>query len=417
MVKKSIAFLLAAVMALALFSSCKLDDVDHKKNSEVVVQIGDYTVTYGEIAEVFNAYYQFYVMYGMVDPDNPESVAQFKQSIVDSYVKNILPAYIAEQNGVELSEEEEETVQSTYDDQLNSYLDQFSAQVDASITDAEAIKEAKMDLLKADLKEKGKDYDSFTKKLYEDIRISILGNKLIAQIMEDEVKVTDDEVQKWYDDKVSAESASYAEDPTHYFELVRLNREEGGAAPVFVPEGYYYVKHIFILDENEEAPDRDLEALLEEINTKVEEVKNEADIEERIEKFQELIDEYNEDPGMETEPFATIGYLMHNSLTGKYYEEFMTAALELNEAGDISEPFKSGEGTHIMIRLHDVESGPLPFDEVKEGIHNIVLTEKQDAKYEELMAEWKETANPTIKMELLEDLGKPKENTPEPGGA
>ncbi|MDI6600392.1 MAG: peptidylprolyl isomerase [Thermoanaerobacteraceae bacterium] len=74
-----------------------------------------------------------------------------------------------------------------------------------------------------------------------------------------------------------------------------------------------------------------------------------------------------------------------------YYEqpeEISIAAFAL-EPGDISSLIKASDGYHI-IKVFDKKINPVkPFDEVKDEINSMVLSNKRDEKFSQLVDEWK----------------------------
>ena len=119
-----------------------------------------------------------------------------------------------------------------------------------------------------------------------------------------------------------------------------------------------------------------------------------AEIYEKIEAgedFDALIEEYGEDPGMQSEPYKTEGYILSEANASDYYEEFSEAALALENEGDITpEAVESTSGKHIIKKLGPVEAKTISLDEVREKIEELVQQEKEDALYADYLAQWKE---------------------------
>ena len=154
----------------------------------------------------------------------------------------------------------------------------------------------------------------------------------------------------------------------------------GNLRPLQAPEGLYYVKHILIKNaENadEEDKDRDYKALAQEVLDKVN----------AGEDFEALIEEYNEDQGMET---YTEGYIIGADFEGIYDEAFQKAAAELKKEGDVSGLAEGSFGIHIIKRYGDVSTEPVPFEDVKEEIKTLILDSLKDEMYTAKVAEWKE---------------------------
>lgn len=109
-------------------------------------------------------------------------------------------------------------------------------------------------------------------------------------------------------------------------------------------------------------------ALAEEIKQKLDAC--EGDIDELTALFQELADQYSEDPGRETYP---TGYTF---TTGSMVQEFEDAAYALSE-GEVSEIVESSLGYHILLRLPLDKSAAA--DEVREEYFTNFIAEQVDA--------------------------------------
>lgn len=108
--------------------------------------------------------------------------------------------------------------------------------------------------------------------------------------------------------------------------------------------------------------------------------------------FQTLIDEYNEDPGMNSEPYATTGYELCEGLA-MYETGFQNAAMALENVGDVSEIVEGLNGYHILCYMGDVAAGPVDFEAKKEAISAELLTTKQDEAYTAAVEQWVKDAN------------------------
>lgn len=109
-------------------------------------------------------------------------------------------------------------------------------------------------------------------------------------------------------------------------------------------------------------------ALAEEIKQKLDAC--EGDIDELTALFQELADQYSEDPGRESYP---TGYTF---TTGSMVQEFEDAAYALSE-GEVSEVVESSFGYHILLRLPLDKSAAA--DEVREEYFTNFIAEQVDA--------------------------------------
>ena len=122
--------------------------------------------------------------------------------------------------------------------------------------------------------------------------------------------------------------------------------------------------------------------------------------EEVIEKFNagtpfaDLIAEYNQDPGMQNEPTATIGYAVSTGST-TWDQAFTDGAMAIEEVGGISEPVFGDYGIHIILYEQDIPAGPVALEEVHSYVVNEALNDKLDADYAACVDEWTLALNPS----------------------
>ena len=64
--------------------------------------------------------------------------------------------------------------------------------------------------------------------------------------------------------------------------------------------------------------------------------------------------------------------------------------MELEETGDTSGIVKGSSGYHIIRRVGDVSTDPIPFEDVVEEIKTYLDTQKQDEAYNAKLEEWRE---------------------------
>ena len=99
--------------------------------------------------------------------------------------------------------------------------------------------------------------------------------------------------------------------------------------------------------------------------------------------FDALIREYNQDNSAE----GTFYYVSAGS-QASFVEGFITAAMSVENKGDVSEPVESELGWHIVKYVDDVTEGAVSLDEVREELSAHVLEEKQEETLEETLAQW-----------------------------
>ena len=134
--------------------------------------------------------------------------------------------------------------------------------------------------------------------------------------------------------------------------------------PLYIPEGLFRVRQILVEDL---VTARDILKRLEE-----------------GEDFEELLAEFNTDPGMEANPE---GYLVGEGAS--FVEEFLEAALALEKEGDLSGVVESTYGYHILMRLGDEPGGVRPYKDVQESFEAYAKNKYVQDYYTKIVEDWK----------------------------
>ena len=98
--------------------------------------------------------------------------------------------------------------------------------------------------------------------------------------------------------------------------------------------------------------------------------------------FDELIAQYNQDPGMTTEPLASFGYPVSAAST-IFDPAFTAGAMSIAEVGQISEPVRGMYGIHVIYYLSDITPGAVALDEIRDEVAQLALDDKIAATYNE----------------------------------
>lgn len=116
-----------------------------------------------------------------------------------------------------------------------------------------------------------------------------------------------------------------------------------------------------------------------------------------------LMAEKTDDPGMqEGADTASRGYAVCAD-TNDMDPAFLTAAMALENVGDVSDKTAGMYGYYIIQYSSDVEEGAVPMDEVREALKDTVLAAKQETVYNETVAQWVEEADVKIDYDALAD--------------
>ena len=272
--------------------------------------------------------------------------------------------------------------------------------MDESIADEAQREVAAIEAFDAEYKSMGITYDQVKAETEQGSLDQALGNKVMEQEKAKVPSVSEEEVRAWYDEQVAAQKEEYAADPVAYYTDSQYYSYYGEVQPLVAPEGLFYVKHILIMNdeasEDETSEDemsssssatfRDSKALAETVLEKVQ----------AGEDFDQLIEDYGEDPGMNTEPNKSLGYLIGEGFDSVYDQAFYDAAMQLKKEGDTSGIVEGSYGYHIIRRYGDVSTEPLAFEEVEEEILNYLNTQKQDEAYQETLKAWREEVPVTL---------------------
>ena len=238
---------------------------------------------------------------------------------------------------------------------------------------------------------------------------------------------TDEDIQAAYNDVVNEEKEAIGDDIQMY--LFYQNVYDYGFH--YTPEGYRGIIHI-LLDVDEELLNnwKDLTARYEETQESAENTESTADTEsdevpavteepvtaemveaaykaildskkETLDKinaeleagtaFEDLIAKYGTDPGMKVEENLKNGYSLHPEAIGLdgFDSNFAQAAAALEKVGDISAPFVTQFGIHILKYLRDVPGSVMDMtDEEREDLRESIESERLDLAFSEYFDAW-----------------------------
>ncbi len=358
---------MTAIMAACAFAGCSAVVED-----PVVAKVGDVEIKYSTFYNAFTTYAQ----YGLIDTSNSETAKDGRQMIMDTLVNSVIPVAEAYKEGIELSEEETNTAKESALTAANSYLTDYE---DETIEDETERREAAIKGFNDAFKSSGFNFDDVLADMEKQYIEDALTQKILNENYASIAEPTDEEIQARYDDELEADKKKYEEDPSQYSTDMSYYTYYGTLKPLVAPEGLYYVKHILIKNADnadEEDKDRDYKALAQEVLDKVN----------AGEDFDALITEYNEDPGMESNPD---GYIIGADFEGVYDDAFQKAAAELKKEGDVSGLVEGTYGMHIIKRYKDISTDPVPLDEVKDAIKDEIMTEKKNDMYDDLIEQWR----------------------------
>ena len=95
---------------------------------------------------------------------------------------------------------------------------------------------------------------------------------------------------------------------------------------------------------------------------------------------------------MNSEPIASQGYAVSaNSTT--YDSAFTEGAMSIEQLGGISGPVQGSYGIYVIYYMADIPAGEVALDEIREGVAQDALEDKQTETYNAQLDAWVAEAN------------------------
>lgn len=453
MMKKT-ALLVLLALSLVL-SGCSLVVKDPQVDlGRTVLQVNGDVMTKREMLVAYNQQLnqeyqmqQFYQMYGMQAPQiNPAEVLTRTK---DEAIRALVLKQQAASAGLDvLSETEQQEFDKQVDSSWQMMLDQVKAQY---LPETELTGEA----LDQELNRLAQDLGQSREGMASGMRDGFVADKLQQEVTKG-VEVSDEEVKADFDTKVEADKAAWESNPDGY----GSSRNSGGKL-YYAPAGYRLVKQVLVkflpedqtvIDEQTDADKSAQEALsaaqtalddnakaleaedlsddsrqvlsdkAKELETALEDAKKQAEeaaaaLQQAKDKgyeairqkaqdiydsaatrpFDELVKEFNEDPGTPAE-----GYAIREGFA-TFDQAFVKPAMALQQVGDVAEASPGAYGYYIVQYAGDVQEGPVPLADVQESIHSSLLSAKKTETWNNQVNEWIAAAEVTEYMDRLED--------------
>ena len=351
---KTFALILVIVLVAATLIGCG-------GKPALAAMVGDQEVTVTQLENSYKNGSSYASSYGY-DITTEEGATQFRDYLLDNAISNAMKIYQAKKAGITLTDEElktaKETAQKNYDDTLASFKEQATK---AGATNVDAY--AKTLFTKALVQNK-----TTVKKLQasmlEDAQNETLVNKHRTALLEG-IAMTDDELLAKYAEVLADQKKMFDETPSDYFSYETYAQYGYNAPPVYVPDGFFRVRHILVADE----------ATAKEIKAKID----------AGEDFETLLAQYGTDPGMKDEANAA-GYLVGEGAS--FVEPFLNASLALTKDGDVSAPVQSDYGWHIIKRISTEAAHEIPYADVKEAFDIYEQGLYQQEYYANIVSGW-----------------------------
>lgn len=390
--KRKLAVVALLISAVMIAGGCTLIQVNEERDAKVVVaQVDGTAITKGEFLSAWN---QMRLQYGITDQNErdssvAETVKYLKEYLLDSMVEDEVMEQEARKRGYfDLTNEQRAEIE----EEMASILESLRESIERSMTFEEGLTdEQKAALVDAEL-------NSYREEIgYTDeyIRSTLENSKAISALYEEVTNgatAEESALDARYNEKITADRTSYEVDADAYVDAVL-----GGKSVYYVPKsGMRLIQQILIMlpadarsqisalrkEGDNEGADEKREEALDAIRDKAEEVLSKL---EGGADFDDMIEEYNEDPGMEAHPD---GYPVNDNVTS-YAPEFMQGAMALEKQGDISGLIATDYGYHILRYAGSLKDGAVPFEDVREQLREEVLNENKQKLWSEALEQWK----------------------------
>lgn len=449
--------LISLILACVMLAGCSLIVKDPQVDgARIVIDVNGESMNKQEFMEKYNSNVQLqrqmeelYRAYGMQAPAMSEE--ELLENTIDDIVRNKVLEQKAKEHKLDvLSEEENKEAEK----EANTRWDNITAGIKSQFFKDSELSEKELN--KA-VEEKAVQEGYSKEDEQQAAEKNLVMKKLRDEIIKD-VVVTSEEIKADYDSLVARDEDASKEDHNAYGKA-KLNGQDF----YYVPSGYRNVKQILVkfteeysekintaksvlsekqratadaqsaldknaadLEKEEDISDERLQELTDEKaklqkqldEAKQEEAKAQKEVDDALEQgyddikdkvndiyeraasgedFDALADEFNEDSGMPEEGYAVCDGF------ADFDKAFIEPAMALKNIGDVSKPSKGIYGYYIVQYAGDIKEGPVPMEEVQEGIKTKFLSQRQNETYENKVQEWIASGNITIDRDAIKD--------------
>jgi len=455
---RAIALLLSLALAFAL-SACSEQQTTVEPTAapaaeinpdSVAVEVGDgFSVTYAEVEDYYNYLISMMSYYGMSAPTADADIESYQDQAVAALLSAKKQLYFAEQMGLdELTAEESSEVQALVDEEMDYYLQEFTAMAEQEgAADVAARAE---EIFAEQLAAAGMDMDVAA---YEEYVYSAYAQEKVIEKLEAHIRgtaaVTEDDVKSFYESLVTSQTASYEADAATYLTDAENYEMNGGTPAVVVPEGYIRVKVIAVepqtaldasyeektatmanyeaeygklalsSDANDAARMKEIETLYKALEietdkmyeeyiaparTKIEEAKAKLD---GGEAFDAVLASHGEDTMyIAYRTIAERGRLMMLEGDDGWETELREAALALND-GEYSDIIRIDDAYYIVCRVGSETAGTVALEDIYEAVEAAALLDASDTVWNEQLNLWDaDDSMVTYHEEVYRSIGK-----------
>lgn len=374
-------------------------DFETGAESVVVAEFKGGELMSDEVYDSYNERVAGYIFSGYTEDEIPESLLD--ELLEEKAQEKVLMLKAQELGVYDLTDADRAEIAAEAENSFNELISVFSSYIDTEGKSEDSV----IAETKAYLSEyEGVSYDS----VYEMIGNDWWMQKLYDEVVKD-VKIESTAIIELYNEKLSSQQANFTEYPEN-FEAMQMN----GETIVYNLEGYRAVKLLCVSSgepgaaENavlieEEIAGLDAQSDAERISQYQAELDDiYAPAEESMQgilnqieggaSFEDMLSQYGEDIGMQSENLQKTGYYVSEKSV-LWPEEMIRAAFSLQNAGDISEPFRMNGSVCILQYMGEVPAGAISVDEMYDVISAEALENARSEAYDQQISQWIDEAN------------------------
>ena len=397
-------------LLLILSGGCSTADKEKDKTAEnaVIIEYKDLKIIKDDITKKMNKYLtvQGMTIADLRDrEDDKEIWNRFKNDIIQEVAVNQIALEKAAELGLDkLTEEEEKSLDETYESSLSAIKSTVDVSVKADMASDESLD------YDTEYQRQLEEYfylQGYSVATYrEDLEKELVINKVKEHYTKG-ITVTEEEVRNYYDSNVKLQENNIKINP----KMVEQQAAFGGYV-LYYPAGYIKIRHLLIGYDSETRAagaiayskgdvleyNRIIEEALPSIQPKVDEVVSKL---EKGEDFTALIDEYNDDTSVDVEPFRSEGFVEGPYSTNIDIPRYIDSLAKLTEPGQYI-TLNTFYGCYI-IRCEKLMEGAVPFEDVKDSFTVSLEKQNKDVEWSTVTQGWIDAAKDAGTLKLYPD--------------
>lgn len=383
--KKACVILIAAVMVLVSGCSEGENSIYGENADKIVATIEDPPDGAEDFFDIiYKDWYGEYAFFmsreGYTEEDNPDSAAQYRQSVLDTQTEEKITLWLASQVGISAStltqeetDEIQESVEESWDSWCESYQSEAIELLGSDYTDQE-LYDKEFELFTAFMKENtGLDPEIFL--LWE--QSAVIQEKYLEYISEN--VITDEDVDDLVNETVATAKDKYEND---------IETFESTYTAFYIPEGTRCVQQIYVSissdelnevkayrdDGDDEKADAILAEALEKVRFRIDEAYEKL---ENGESWADVQEEYNDDTNGND-----VNYTVYpKSSTAR--PGIIEAVMSIEEPGQYSDIISTDAGFFIVCYVKDLVFDDEQMESLRSQAREYLATEKNYSEVEE----------------------------------